>query len=355
MRTADPPPVTRESPAPPAGVGEHADAPVPEHTPERPRRTFGRRLCGLLAVAAAATVLVGLLVRWTVRDSPSVTAPLFYALSVPVLVLLTGAAAFLWLLRRGLRLTWKRCLALAGLAVLALLNVAVLGWPDATVDPVRPRVLLWNMATAGEDPARSLAAPFGVIDGYNADVVVLVESAPSHDGGESFYREAFPDHFVVRPGWGLTVLTRGQLGGTEFVELGPGAHAAVVKTRLRGVPIAVIAVDLPSDPFRDRSAPLAKLAELAAASSAERPTLVAGDFNTPADSVWFAPLRKTFRHTFETAGSGYAATWPVPAPVLHVDHVWVDDRFDLGEVWHGWSVRSDHRPVLVPALPLKGD
>ena len=228
MRTATPPATA------PAAVRDDTARDRGTVSRRPPGRRWSRRLFGTLAPLTAATVVLGLLVRWTVRDGWSPAAPLFYALSVPVLAVLTVAAVFLWLLRCGLRVTWKRCLALFGLGVVILLNVAVLGWPDATVDPIRPRILLWNVASGGLPVGGGIDGTFDVIAGYNADVVVLIEAPPHHDGGEATYRAAFPDHFVTRPGWGITVLTRGQREGGAFVTLGPGAHAAVVKTRPAG-------------------------------------------------------------------------------------------------------------------------
>ena len=311
------------------------------------RQRFRGGALGLIAVLFAAVVIAGVALRFTVKDGVAPLAPAFYALSVPVLVLLGGAAAVFAAMAFGLRLTWKRLLLAAGVALVLGLYMAIFLFQDATFDD-RPRVVLWNTANgvAGWD---------GVADALaenDPTLAVLVESGwgmAEGGGSTAFWKARFPDHFVARPGGALTILSRGPIGRTELIDLPGGGTAASVKTKVGGRRATLLAVDLPSDPTADRGAPLRKVAELAAALAADRPVLVAGDFNTPPDSVHFAALRRAgFTHAFERHGRGYAATWPVPAPVLHLDHVWLSPGFDVGEAWHGWSAHSDHRPVLVP-------
>ncbi len=76
------------------------------------------------------------------------------------------------------------------------------------------------------------------------------------------------------------------------------------------------------------------------------PVLLAGDFNTPADSSLLDPLRDRFHVGFEHAGWGYGYTWPARCPGLRIDHV-LSNRlgtFTFCEV--GPDVGSDHLPVI---------
>jgi endonuclease/exonuclease/phosphatase (EEP) superfamily protein YafD len=73
--------------------------------------------------------------------------------------------------------------------------------------------------------------------------------------------------------------------------------------------------------------------------------IVLGDFNTPADSAFFRPLRAFATNAFEVAGSGCAATWPMPLPVLSLDQMWTTGRLRAVRCEHMLSWRSDHRAV----------
>jgi endonuclease/exonuclease/phosphatase (EEP) superfamily protein YafD len=109
--------------------------------------------------------------------------------------------------------------------------------------------------------------------------------------------------------------------------------------------LTLFIVDMRSNPFVSRRECLLQLAEDADALG-DRPLVVVGDFNTPSDSAHFDPLRIGHRHAFEASGSGYSATWPVPLPVLCLDHIWINRWVDVSKCRHDWSSASDHRPVL---------
>ena len=71
-----------------------------------------------------------------------------------------------------------------------------------------------------------------------------------------------------------------------------------------------------------------------------------GDFNTPTDSLFLREIHRDFENAFEQAGDGYSATWPLPVPVLTLDQIWVNKGIEVYRCRLGWSLRSDHRPVL---------
>ena len=354
MPTASRLPPLRKNPEPVAARAAPRVEPAPPPAPPaagKAKKSWGERLrggtFGLIALGLAATVVGGIAVRLTIKDGFLPLAPVFYALSVPTLVILGAAATLFAAMVLGLRLTLKRLALIAALATVAGLYAAVFLFQDATFDD-RPRLVLWNAANgaAGWDGVAD------ALDDNHPTLAVLIESGhgETEGGGDVFWRERFSDHFVARLGEGITVLSRGPIGRTATTELPGGGTAATIRTQVGGERVAVLAVDLPANPTTDRGPALRRVAELAAELAESRPTIVAGDFNTPPESVHFGALRRAgFNHAFERHGSGYAATWPVPAPVLHLDHVWLSPGFDVGEAWHGWTVHSDHRPVLVPA------
>lgn len=82
-----------------------------------------------------------------------------------------------------------------------------------------------------------------------------------------------------------------------------------------------------------------------ATAAPRRVTHFTGDFNTPRESSHFRQLRKPMTHAFETAGRGLADTWPVPIPVLSLDHIWTTPGLRVVQCRLGGGV-ADHRPVM---------
>ena len=85
-------------------------------------------------------------------------------------------------------------------------------------------------------------------------------------------------------------------------------------------------------------------------------TVILGDFNTPADSAHFELLRRSHVNAFEEAGAGYAASWPGFAPLLTLDQIWVSAPARVQHCELGWTLISDHRPVVaeIAILPDSG-
>ena len=107
----------------------------------------------------------------------------------------------------------------------------------------------------------------------------------------------------------------------------------------------LIVIDVRSDPRFSREPAFDRIEELVTQYS-DRPLIIAGDFNTPLESIYLARLRQRMQNAFEARGSGLRDTWPVLLPVLSLDQVWANDRVDWHRCEHGWSLSSDHRPVL---------
>ena len=76
------------------------------------------------------------------------------------------------------------------------------------------------------------------------------------------------------------------------------------------------------------------------------PTIVAGDFNTPARGFAYARLRSGLRSAFEDAGSGFGWTYPASHPMLRIDHVFTANGVLALKANVGPAGASDHRPLI---------
>jgi endonuclease/exonuclease/phosphatase family metal-dependent hydrolase len=193
------------------------------------------------------------------------------------------------------------------------------------------------------------------VSGAAPDLVGLVEAGGSTTEWRQFWGRQFPDHEVYLAGGGLVVLSKGEIVEKRVLRLEGPSTCADVQIDIDGRRVRVLLVDAIVGPFTNRRSVVEKVFELASAKP-ELPTIVMGDFNTPIDSVWFDAAREDFIHAFEEAGSGMFTTWPVPLPILAIDHVWVSREFQVDCASIGWSWVSDHRPIVTDlALPGEPD
>ena len=179
----------------------------------------------------------------------------------------------------------------------------------------------------------------------DADVIALGEAGSRHVRSWRFWNKNFPEYTVVGPDRGFALMVRGEAEdlGRFKLERGRG-HLYRVKSG--AAEFTLVLVDLDSNPFFSRRESLAGLDRTLAALGPE-PTIVAGDFNTPIDSVFLEPMRARYRHAFEEAGEGWFWTWPAWLPFQAIDHVWYGGGIEARSCTLDTTVLSAHRMVKV--------
>jgi endonuclease/exonuclease/phosphatase (EEP) superfamily protein YafD len=291
----------------------------------------------LLSLAA-----FGALLHFTLRDAWQwPTAAVYYALPRPILALLTSLAAF-----AARRLSTRECrIALfAALACLVWTVSVECRWPPRlTRKPLTPpwRIVEWNAAHL----PRGVRTAADVIRKWDADVIGIVEAGTTYQLELEEWERALPDYHIVCPRPQMLLISPHEIRDVEVISIGRHSDVAVARIE-RGTEVLNVAlVDIISNLGYGRSEPLRRLAQVVETRDSP-PHVVMGDFNTPPESVWFAPLRQQYRLAFEVAGTGNRATWPVPVPVLQLDYLWISANVFVAKCHHGWTTASDHRPVM---------
>lgn len=287
----------------------------------------------LLALGCAA-----LLLRLTVRDAWPLFAFVYYATPYFVIAGLTLLAALASLRLRK----WGRALLAAALTLLCGVRgyQTAFFWnaPGSAEQPLR--LALWNAGRGVRGAWPDIAEQVSALD---ADVIALVEAGrgPRQD---AFWRARLPGYEHAPLHFGLRLAVRGRVEVLDTFYKRQRAWWQVSRVTVAGRSFVVALVDVHSDPFYPKREAFEGL-RAALAPYADEPLLVLGDFNTPSDSVYFDPLRATMREAFETAGRGYAPTWPAGAPLLTLDQVWTGG-IRVAECRRQRSRHSDHLIVL---------
>jgi endonuclease/exonuclease/phosphatase (EEP) superfamily protein YafD len=302
-----------------------------------------RRRARRTARALSVLILTALLIRLTIRDRYPYLSLVFYAAPWPVLGALLSLTAVMW--RRA---SHRWLAAIHGLAACAIIGALL--YQTFLREPARQphasaskpmRVIFWNVARTRV--FRDRLGPEMLAQ--HPEVIALAEAGPSTDAQIQFWRDALPgwQHSDLRSG--MLLCSRGPHHEEARWELGDGGRCRQFVVDRQGTSLRILLVDIKSNPLRSRREPLEAIARRVRTLERE-PFIVLGDFNTPSDSVWFRPLREHCQDAFETAGRGYGPTWPVPLPALRLDHIWCGFRVVPISALHGWSVASDHRPIV---------
>jgi vancomycin resistance protein VanJ len=314
--------------------------------PSGPQRLVGRIFAWLRDLAALGAVgifLAGAAARGAgaVRDAKILA--LRYATPWPVLAALALFAGVVW---------WKRRRRVAAIALTAVVVCAGLWWsgsrrshPPAHA-PGEVRLAYWNSARSPERAGLTTeyAAQLG------ADVLALGETGSGRGKTPRAWYERFADRSIVAMPGGMLLITRGRARLLESGLLGGSGNYGVAAVELDGAAWTFIVCDLFAQPWYPRQPAFDYIGKLIAQYRGPR-LVVMGDFNTPGDAPATAVLRGSMRDAFETAGHGWAETWPVPVPLLSLDHIWLSPDLRVLRCEHGWSGLSDHRPVIATVAP----
>ena len=289
-------------------------------------------------------VVIGVMAR-LVRDHFIGFSTLYYALPLPLLAIATLALSCLE------RREWKRMCRWGFCTLLLGLGIVTADWrglPDRS-DTKDLKVVFWNACRIH----RGWDEVTAEVRSWDADVVALVEAGiGQREELRQHWKDGCPGYKVSILGAGIVLLTRGEAGKSTVHEFRDGSRARQVTATVNGQSLNLVIVDIQANPFSSRKEPLAELFE-AVAPMADRSTLVLGDFNTPADSALLEPMRAKYTMSFDVAGQGYRATWPLPLPVLAIDQVWTSSSVDVTSCKHLWTNASDHRPVALTVRSLE--
>ncbi len=298
----------------------------------------------LVAWMCLAAGLLGLLMRYTVKDRVPALAVVFYALP-PLAVTMLFAGAFALNLRRPRKSPRAVASALlTGIALLAWIQTDFV-WADATpTEGQRLRVALWNLARPAPDDASFVP----ILYETDAQIVFLVESGGSPETRRPFWESHFPDYHVSLLAGQMVLLSRYPIATTRRTTVDGRTAVAEFDLLLPDRALSLIGVDVVSAHCSRRRFSLEQISAIAAAKRS--PVIALGDFNIPHTSILFDELRRSFHHAFEESGSGLITTWPSLFPVLALDHIWLSDGLASVRTVLWRTRHSDHALVMTDVV-----
>lgn len=300
-----------------------------------------RKLLLLVAMIAGAIASAGLLLHLTVRDDVAALAFFFYATPMPLVAAGAAVASVAALVAQ------RRALAFALLFV-TLVSAAVWtrSWRSAPQAEGTIRLLAWNGGRLAETDR---AADF--VRSRDADIDVVVELRGYDNHTQRIWRRALAPKKVDAMR-GSMLVSADSLGRPQFFQFGRRSRVNVTEVKVDGEAITVAIVDFDANPFRSRHSDFEALGHILDTYDAKR-LVVAGDFNTPAESRGFDPFRRRgLRNAFEVAGNGRPETWPRWVPLLTLDQIWVGPGIEVTGCRKVSTPLSDHLAVLAE-LKLK--
>jgi len=302
-----------------------------------------RRLVSLVRILLTGVFLFCLVTRIFIKDWIAAFAVVYYSVPWPVLVVFAFFMSMIWVWSKRIRLAQLYFgITIGCLAAWFGSSFAVnLGAPT----PGSLRVFFWNAAHH-----KNAADIAHYVHEFDADFIGIDEAGARIKRTKPIWQSVFPGYEVELLGGQMAFLTKGKILSKAAGALGQRGRFNSFRVALHGEQSLVVLVDIDGEPFESRAPAFAPLAEIVRLHCHDH-LVVMGDFNTPLDSVLFQSFRQYLTHAFEGGGTGFDVTWPVPLPVLAIDHIWISKSIKVTGCQLSWSRLSDHRAVLTSFAP----
>jgi len=274
------------------------------------------------------------------RDSSWLSGLAFY-LPSPCLAAILLIAAGLSALKK-----WRESRVYLTLAIAPIWAVVMIDnqWKKPVIPAISPaeslRIVHWNICHGIPGWKAQKAA----IIALDPDLIVLSETTPEVS------EDLFPGYQTL-PVNNMLVACRMPIDPsprrlrTRITASGHLVSGGSVKAFLVTCPVGedtleLMIADHTSNPrvWRDP-----ELRRLTTAIEQHQPDIVVGDLNAPRRSLALQPLPNGYRHAYESAGTGWSYTWPVPFPCLAIDQCLLSASVTPVSYQLKSTLLSDHR------------
>lgn len=299
-----------------------------------------RQLVNLGCFAILALVILGSIIRWTIRDAVMPSGVIFYA-TPPAMMVLLMLGVVVVLERKFVSTRRLAMLLLVGAVGWTVQSQWISNPPNSTAQPTASvKVMFWNVCEGKYSWDNVIAT----IQLHNPDIIALAEADRLKDQDAEFFEKQFPGYQRLDFPRRLLLLSRLPIRRNRRLAWVRGCVVEAAELETESGRMTLVMSDVASTVFSHRKPQIEALTD--AVSHISGPAIIVGDLNTPVESPFFETLRQTYVNAFESRGHGLYTTWPMPLPVMAIDHMWGSRGIEFQQVQILWTTASDHRPLV---------
>ncbi|WP_299338089.1 endonuclease/exonuclease/phosphatase family protein [uncultured Psychroserpens sp.] len=286
-----------------------------------------------------AYLLVGyaflLLIHFIAKDHVFPLSIVFYAFPLPILIVI------------GLCLTglFFRRLSYA-LPTLALTVLLVIIWKTnyyfSTEKVYRQnssKVLFWNLAKRAQLPVDQISDK---VKTHQPEILSFVEAPHTTLKNLDDLKLALPNYNFKTLKGAMLVAAKGDIELLKHEYKDDSHKINMVQISNNSKHLKIIITDLTASVFINKKQPVNIVLGIAKANAVD---FIAGDFNTPYESVFFKEY-KTNYNSFHNYNNGFTATWPLGIPLFEIDHIWISKQHEPIRLNKYYNDASDHALLI---------
>jgi len=201
-----------------------------------------------------------------------------------------------------------------------------------------PNLVLWN-AARNKTNSKDIA---DFVKQHEAEVYIFIEFDKKKKKETTKFNLdiLLPDHNIHRLSGAMAVLVKNEFKVNRIDSLNDSYNYFNI-VEANGIKYAI--VDIGSWPLYNRAKPFDLLHQLILKYDVD---IIAGDFNTPYNSVHFEEFFQNY-NCGNTEMKHGRETWPSCFPLVSLDHILVSKKFKIKSYKPEITCLSDHYPLLL--------
>jgi len=276
---------------------------------------------GLYICINVIVIIALITIHFFIKDKTYDTSLLFYALPLPIIVLIIlGLTIFL----RGRKRKYN--LIIACVLLIIWLNRSFRISFAEDIKETDLEIVFWNAS-------RENSFEDAFIEHKSMpDVLVLTET-----NGTSVedLQLKYPDYFFYKSSKELQIFSKTPL--LIINEDVSNYTSNIVNFKTAGLEFYAIDVTGSTDVPRSW-----ELEFVNSTVKNTKNTIILGDFNVPYESMFLKTIKENYTHFFAKKGNGFRETWFWNLPLLSLDHIWISKDLKILKSEKANTFKSDH-------------
>lgn len=200
-------------------------------------------------------------------------------------------------------------------------------------------ILFWNASRN-----KPLTRPFLLenIKQYHPEIIALVEAGDISDENFKILKDSFSGYEFRFLEGEMLIGVKGSIDTITYHSVQGFSSINYINATIHQKPTTIMISDVIAVPIENRKKSLGIIYDFTKKNPVD---VLVGDFNTPYESAFFGPFKSDFKsmHHFSL---GMTSTWPIPYPVIEIDHIWLNPKYNPIKLEKFCSNISRHKMLI---------
>jgi len=277
-----------------------------------------------------------LFIHFIIKDYIFPISILFYATP---LILIIGYGLFTTLLYLKNKMISAILLIVSCMLIISWLNNYYVFTKNQTESKHQYAILFWNVAKKKELQTDII---INEVKSSSVNIISLVETRFLKPSEINTLKNKLPKYTFLKLKNEMCIGVKGKIDSIHNRYIEDKYMFNYVIANIDNKESKILIADVSASPFFNKKESLKAILDFAIENNVD---FIVGDFNTPYESIHFKNYHKAY-NSLHDYGHGFTATWPFGVPLLELDQVWLNKKYNPVQLKKEQYSKSDHKLLI---------